>query len=247
MALCCGEIKPCQLLVHPKEGSGLLRGALAIPSFILVAGCAIISAPREPELVFPPLPNPIVVAVRDPYVVWETVVDVVDDYFPIDYEEPVRVLDGLLTEGRLDTFPLVGATYFEPWRQDSVGRYERLHATLQSLRRRATVRVVPTPEGFRIQVVVVKELEDVPAGGSNAPASFRNDASLTRVSAPPPVSAGDGGWIPLGRDFLLEQRLLNELVARLGQAPVRPIPAAVTPPSTERNAGPSPGGLVPVP
>jgi hypothetical protein len=189
-------------------------GCLLIP---ILAGCVAFAPTPEPELVCPPLPNPIFVRSTEPYVVWETVVDVIDNYFQIEFEEPVRVMDGLITEGRLDTYPRIGATILEPWRKDSVGRYERIHATLQSLRRRATVEVAPSAQGFRIQVAVFKELEDVPPGeGSGTPASFRNDTSLVRVTGPAGQPVREVGWIPIGRDFLLEQQILRELAARLG-------------------------------
>lgn len=190
-----------------------------ITGIFSLAGCRIF-VPAEESLPFPPLPNPLTVATRDPYVVWETLVDVVDDYFEIEYEEPLRVNDGVITEGRLDTHPRVGATIFEPWRKDSVGRYERRYATLQSIRRRASAQVAPSPQGFRIHLTVVKELEDVPPGvAGQAPASFRNDSSLTRVVGPTAPAPSAGGWIPVGRDFLLEQRILTELAARLGSVP----------------------------
>ena len=186
----------------------------------LWTGCVAVAPSSEPELILPPLPNPLFVPTKDPYVVWETVVDVIDDYFDIEFEEPVRVMDGLITEGRLDTYPRIGATILEPWRKDSVGRYERMHATLQSLRRRATVEVAPTAQGFRIQVAVFKELEDVPPGdGSGSPASFRNDTSLVRVTGSAGEPIREAGWIPIGRDFLLEQRILREVAARLGHVP----------------------------
>ena len=40
---------------------------------------------------------------------------------------------------------------------------EKLHATLQSIRRRATIRVIPTDGGYLLEVLVQKELEDIKA------------------------------------------------------------------------------------
>jgi hypothetical protein len=37
-------------------------------------------------------------------------VDAVDDYFRIEREERVRLIGGVLTEGRIDTFPITGST-----------------------------------------------------------------------------------------------------------------------------------------
>ncbi|MCS7239499.1 MAG: hypothetical protein NZ899_14715 [Thermoguttaceae bacterium] len=223
-----GNLRSVQAPRSPAWGKGgPVAVRLAALAIALFGGCRVFT-PAEETLPIPPLPNPLTVASRDPYVVWETLVDVLNDYFEIEYEEPVRISDGVITEGRVDTYPKVGATLLEPWRKDSVGRYERWYATLQSIRRRATAQVAPSPQGFRIYLTVVKELEDVPPGGaSHQPASFRNDSSLTRVSGPTGAAPASGGWIPAGRDFLLEQRILNELAARLGTVPS---PATSTPP-----------------
>src|SRR5271167_2776179 len=53
----------------------------------------------------PPQSNPAFVPVMDRDLVWDQVVDVVDNYFQIAREERVRLVGDLLTEGRLDTYP----------------------------------------------------------------------------------------------------------------------------------------------
>ena len=134
------------------------------------------SGPFVPGL--PPSPkNSVVIPPIDAEVVWTQMVDVVDDYFKISSEQRVIFSNGVPAEGRIDTFPQTGSTLLEPWRGDSIGFRERLESTLQSIRRIGTVRLVPDPGGWRIETVVVKELENMPrpmpatAGG----ASFRND------------------------------------------------------------------------
>jgi hypothetical protein len=112
---------------------------------------------------------------------------------------------------------------FEPWRHDSVGPYEKLESTLQSVRRRAVVRVVPSQGGYLVDVAVFKELEDVarPAHATAGAATFRNDSSLTRVVDPIGEQEVTAGWIPKGRDIALEQRIIEQLLARTG-GPSRP-------------------------
>jgi hypothetical protein len=195
----------------------------------------------------PPAPdNAVVIPPLNADVVWQQMVDVVDDFFKIQTEQRVVFANGVPTEGRIDTYPQTGATLLEPWRRDSVGFRERLESTLQSIRRSATMRLVPDPAGWRIETVVLKELENMPrpmratAGG----ASFRNDDSLYRYGTPLPTlgeQVGDAprpvasptrniGWIPLGRDPLLERKMLSSLVARLGVAPLsQPVAAAAGP------------------
>ncbi len=166
------------------------------------------------------LDNPTFVPVGDHQYVWENVVDVIDDYFKIKREEPVRQIGETLTEGRLETFPVVGATIFEPWRGDSVGRDERIESTLQSIRRRAVVRVIPADGGYWVDVAVFKYLEDVvkPEHATAGAATFRYDDSLVRVVNPVGEQEINVGWIPLGRDAKLEQRILGQLQSRCGRS-----------------------------
>jgi hypothetical protein len=165
----------------------------------------------------PPLQNPLFVPLVDREFLWSQVVDTVDDYFRIQREERLRQVGEVLLEGRLDTFPLDGATILEPWRKDSTPGFEKLHSTLQTVRRRATVRVMPADNGFLIEVAVFKELEDLtgPERATASRAAVQNDASLDSPrdrSAPHQPAVV---WIPLGRDISLEQQMLTRIRARL--------------------------------
>lgn len=198
-----------------------MRLLLALGSLLAgLAGCA--AVPEWTERAGPPVvvlyDNPMLVPAADPQQVWENVADVIDDYFRIEREVPIRCVGNTITEGRLDSFPEVASTIFEPWRHDSADRYEKLESTLQSMRRRAQVRVTPVREGFWIDVAVFKEMEDVlrPAHASAGSATFRNDSSLTRVVSPVGEQEINKGWIPMGRDRALEQRILAQLHQRLG-------------------------------
>ncbi len=166
--------------------------------------------------------NPTLLPIADHQCAWETVVDVIDDYFEIEREEPVRLIGEELTGGWLETYPQPAATIFEPWRGDSVGRAERIENTLQSMRRRAVVRVEPTQGGFLVDVAVFKELEDVvrPEHATAGAATFRYDNTLTRVVNPVGEQEINRGWIPQGRDTALEQRILGHLQSRSGRGPM---------------------------
>jgi hypothetical protein len=197
--------------------------------------------PGGPVLPGPPAgpQNAAVIPPLDAELVWTKMVDVADDYFKVQSEQRVVFAAGVPTEGRIDTFPQTGATVLEPWRGDSVGWTERWESTLQSIRRIGTMRLIPDPAGWRVEVVVNKELEYLarPMRATAGGASFRNDDSLYRYGTPLPTlgqQVGDqprpvaaptpsAGWIPLGRDPLLEQRMLGKLLAKLG---VQPLPQA---------------------
>jgi hypothetical protein len=201
----------------------------------------------------PPSPgNAVVIPPLDAEVVWMRLVDVTDDYFKVRSEQRVVFANGVPTEGRIDTYPQTGATILEPWRGDSVGWRERLESTMQSIRRVGTLRMTPDPNGWRIEVVVDKELEFMPRPmkATTGGATFRNDDSLYRYGSPlqtlgqqvgdqpRPVAAPtpNAGWIPMGRDPLLEQKILTKVLAKLGvpavpqSAPYYEPPEGVAPP-----------------
>jgi hypothetical protein len=171
------------------------------------------------------LQNPLFIPAVDRELLWNQTVDAIDDYFRIEREDRVRQIGGILTEGRIDTFPTTGSTIFEPWRRDSTPGYEKFHATLQSIRRRATVRVIPTEGGYLLDVMVQKELEDLdkPEHATAGGATLRHDGTIVRQQGPPGRYSVTLGWIPIGRDEALEQRLLADISARVqaisGHAP----------------------------
>jgi hypothetical protein len=194
-------------------GRWIWAGAMVV----CLAGCA--AAPWSPA---PPaaagFDNPVFIPVADPNRVWDGVTDVVTEYFKIDREEPVRVLNNTPTTGVIETYPKLGATLLEPWDHDSADAYQRLESTLQTIRRRAVVQIVPAQGGYWVSVQVFKELENLktPEFASAGTTTFRStintEATLSRVVNPsgPPVPV-EAGWIPQGRDPVLEQRMLGQL------------------------------------
>jgi hypothetical protein len=153
---------------------------------------------------------------------WEQIVDAFDDYFRIERERQVQLVGDILTEGRIDAQPLIGATLLEPHRRDSVGRYNRWESTLQTIRRRATVRVIPDATGYVVDVTVEKDLEDLakPQFSTAGAAVFRNDDSLpSSFSEPVSNTQLATQWILIGRDPPLEQKILADIQARLTAVP----------------------------
>ncbi len=181
-----------------------------------MSGCAVPPGPCQNPYVIPPVSEDLA---------WDQVVDVVDDYFTVDTETRVKRVGQVLTEGRLDTFPEIGSTLFEPWRHDSADGYEKVESTLQSIRRRAQVRVIPDEVGYLVDVTVYKELEDVPRPehASSGAAAFRNDSAPQGFDEPVGGQQYTLGWIPQGRDTVLEQRILADIRARFAPPPRRGI------------------------
>jgi hypothetical protein len=183
-------------------------------------GYSTLPAPAQPAMAVQP--NPVIIPVADPQCAWEQVVDVVDDYFRIEHEEPPRIVGNQAFEGTLTTVAEVSPTIFEPWRHDTVDPDQRLENTLQSMRRQAVVRVTPCPAegGHRVEVLVFKYLENVtrPEKATAGTATFRYDSSLTRVVNPVTDELITKDWIRQGRDVSLEQAIIGDLMSRFGQA-----------------------------
>ena len=147
--------------------------------------------------------NPLVVPSQDFEAVWNKTVAVVDKYFDISSEN--RLSKTIVTQ------PKVRATLLEPWSGDSVEVSDRLEASLQTVRRFATIKIEPAPTGgYLVKVEVRKELEDLvkPDRQAAGRAVFNNDFPVNRareIIGPVPVATG---WIPRGRDQHLEQAIL---------------------------------------
>ena len=161
--------------------------------------------------------NPLFVPVADHEFVWNQIIDEIDNYFKIRREERVRQVGNVLTEGTVESFPRVGSTYLEPWRRDSTPGFEKLHASLQSIRRRAEARIIPTEGGYLIELAVYKELEDVlqPELSTVGDATLRHDNSPQRIDQEEVLPPGTLGWIGIGRDVSLEQRILANIRSRV--------------------------------
>lgn len=170
---------------------------------------------RLPPLDHPESQNPVFLPVSGAQgyaIVFESVRDVIDDYFEITYANRY--------DGRIETFPRTAPGIIRPWQPGSPDLSERWLATLQSIRHRASVLIQAAEDGgFFVDVKVYKELEDLakPTEVRAGPAAFRSDPTVERqyeVVDPTVVAAN---WIPLGRDIALEQEIL-ERVAEMSAA-----------------------------
>lgn len=224
--------RPCRLTLPPARAVATLpplhevpmRSSVVLARLLCVVGLAVATsgcATYRLRHTTPPLNNPIAVPFTNCDDLWNHIVDVVDDDFNIASEQRVRQSGEVLTVGRIDTTPQLGATLIEPWRGDAADAYQRLHGTLQTVRRRAVVQVIPAGDQFQIEAIVYKELEDLsrPEYSTAGAATFRNDGSLVRLEEATGVLQPTLGWIPLGRDMIMEQKLLAKIRARVVPAP----------------------------
>ncbi len=138
--------------------------------------------------------------------VFETVLDTLDDYFEISYANRY--------DGRIETFPRISPGLEQPWKPGSPGLYQRVEAMLQSIRRRASVLIQPADDGgFFVQVIVYKELEDLPkpTRAVAGAAAFRSDPTVERQFEVVDPTVFESTWVPRGRDTELEQVILCRL------------------------------------
>lgn len=173
--------------------------------------------PVPPEEMPGGAPPIFVPAANDEYA-WEQIADVVSEYFTIAREQQVRRSGEAWSEGKIETRYQGGATWLEPFRKDSVGAFNRWESTFQTIRRRATIRVMPDPNGYVVEAIVEKELEDLPhpERSTSGVAAFPNDFSLPNDrSGGVSRTASSPRWIQLGRDKPLEAKMLADIHARL--------------------------------
>ena len=222
-------VMPPPTVVYPAQGGVLPapnaapQPAVAVPTGPLgsIAPGGSVSPqfglPAAPEAVGG-LANPMSLPVVNDELAWDQITDVVDDYFTISSQQRARRNSDGWAEGRIETAPQGGATVLEPQRHDSVGTFNRWESTFQTIRRRAMVRVVPDAVGYSVEVVVEKELEDLPypEHATARVAAFNYANSLpNRRAEPVSRTRSSPRWISLGRDAALEQRMLAEIHARL--------------------------------
>ena len=195
----------------------------ALCAFAVFGGCGQLAYRldrRAPEQF---IPNPLELPPMDDQFVWSQVVDTVDDYFRISREQPVQNSNNFLLDGRVETSYRAGASVLEPWRKDSTAGFEALQSTLQSIRRKATVIVRPRGAGYTVEVIVQKDLEDTDRTqySTETTATRRHDGTVVRHDSRAGDSPQTLGWISLGRDTSLEQRILRDIFQRVTEQDAR--------------------------
>ena len=175
-----------------------------ILSPLFLAGCAGMRpvAEAEPEM---KTAHAMFVPGDNDEAMWERTIDVVHNYFDIARENKM--------DGVIETQPKVGASLFEPWHRDATGFHNRLEGTMQSIRRRAFINIRRENGGYMVSVEVLKELEDLPGLAANAPgaATFQTSNPLQRDLNLVVGQTSPSGWIAVGRDTALEQRMIAAL------------------------------------
>jgi len=159
------------------------------------------------------LHNPLLLAATNEDMAWEQTIDVLHDFL-FEIERENRQTRSIETKYK------VGSGVLEPWHKESVGWHNRLESTLQSLRRKVIITLSPVSYGsqysYTVQVVAIKELEDLDAIAANSPggATFQESTPLDRDLNQILGQSRPSGWISRGRDYALEQAILEQLQKR---------------------------------
>jgi len=141
--------------------------------------------------------------------VFEKCIDVLDDYFEILSANPY--------EGRIITKPRIAPGYEQFWRGGNPDARSRLMATFQTVRQTAVIEIrIGERGGYFVLVIVQKEQEDLPRPVRQSVGSsvFQEAPTVDRqveVVGPPSPAPGGAAWFPIGRDYALEQALLQRI------------------------------------
>ena len=152
--------------------------------------------------------------------------------------------------GRVSTYPLAAETGLEPWYSSNTSLNQALESTLNQQRRIATVLWEPVIEpgtvaipweatkgqqgqAYRMRVEVLVERRQAP--GRHLSGSTRGHSVMASLSSIPVEWVNRGitsrhYWQPLGRDPLLEQRIIAAIVRKSLTLKLPPIPAINSPP-----------------
>lgn len=158
--------------------------------------------------------NPAVVQLGAPDygTVFETCIDVLDDYFEIALANRY--------DGRIRTFPRVAPGLEQLWRPGSPDGAERLLCTFQSHAYACDVIIQPgETTGYQIFVTVNRFLEDLnqPIRATAGAAAFRSDNTVDRRYEVVDPNRPEAGWIPRGREPYLERAILRRIEDRLNR------------------------------
>jgi hypothetical protein len=122
--------------------------------------------------------------------------------------------------GVIETLPTTSKQWFEFWRRDVAEKYDVAEASLQTIQRKATIRIIRGAGGPTLEVQVdvyrLEESESQVTSASSAIHAFSGalpnaEGRLTRD----PLTRRN--WVHLGRDTAMETRLLGSILSRAGQ------------------------------
>jgi len=122
--------------------------------------------------------------------------------------------------GLIRTQPLSGAQFFELWRKDSVGSFNKTEANLHSIRRTVELQL-SEKDGVCLTCQVATQRLNLPemdvSSSARAYTMFsESSASLQRIRLNPEQQAGIG-WVDLGNDARLAENILERIERQISE------------------------------
>jgi hypothetical protein len=130
-------------------------------------------------------------------------------------DEGFEIMESNRYDGRIETRPRVAPGILNILKRGSPDLRERVLATTQTYRHRVSLNIQPADNsGYFIEVIVRKELEDMPqpVRSSVGAAVFRSEQSVERQYEVIDPIFLESNWIYKGRDTALEQDIIRRLV-----------------------------------
>ena len=137
----------------------------------------------------------------------------IDLHFTIEKADPKT--------GLIRTHPLSGAQFFEFWRKDSVGSFNKKEANFHSIQRTATLQVSTKAEATYIECEVTTQRLNLPeyevSNSSKAYALFtKSSASLQRITLNTEQQAGVA-WVDIGKDGPLAANIIERIETKISE------------------------------
>lgn len=121
--------------------------------------------------------------------------------------------------GLVRTKPLPGAQFFEFWRSDNVGASNQLMANLQDIRRTAEIIITEQNGQPHIECVVNVQRLSLPGrdidSAARAYQMFSRSSPLLQTLQLGSTTIAGMDWVSLGRDNLLEEKILKQIDRRI--------------------------------
>jgi hypothetical protein len=180
--------------------------------FVISLGLAGCASSRQKEVAEEVGPRQKCLANIDVAQAMETAQDtLIDMHFTIEKADPGT--------GLIRTHPLSGAQFFELWRKDSVGSFNKKEANFHSIRRTATLQVSRKAEDTCIECEVNTQRLNLPehevSSSARAYAMFtESSASMQRLKLSNEQKAGVA-WVDLGKDERLAADILKRIETKI--------------------------------
>jgi len=118
-----------------------------------------------------------------------------------------------VSEGRIETGQLTGASWFEFWRDDTVPQ-ERAESSFHTVRRRVAVAISPKDAGIEIRVKAMKERLSAPGAGPQSlteSVGVHTTVDKSLLSRWDELAPTSYEWVDEGHEEAREQMILERI------------------------------------